>query len=190
MCGNKVGNRVYSAMWTYHGLVECQSIEQLETEKQNSFPMMHHKDLRYLNNLDDVSQYPAAKCAMGPGIYMYHRSSSASVESMNAANRDMQSKWAVDPLNVCLLLLRMECRRFMKQWKVAWETEGELTKHGLLEYDKVFRGIDCLDFNIIIVEKELCFECSVRRNVGKNKSLGNVVIAKEPIQKLYFGTCT
>jgi hypothetical protein len=72
----------------------------------------------------------------------------------------------------------------------AWETEGELTKHGLLEYDEVFRGIDCLDFNISIVEKELCFECSVRRNVGKNKSVGNMVIAKEPIRESYFGTCT
>ncbi len=114
MCGNEVGNRVYSAMWTYNRLVECQTIEQLETEKQNSFPMMHHKDLSYLNNLDDVSQYPAARCAMGQGIYMYHRSSSASVESMNAANHDMQAKRAVDPLNACLLLLRMECRRFRK----------------------------------------------------------------------------
>jgi hypothetical protein len=190
MCGNKLGNRVYSAMWTYNRLVECRTIEQLEAEKQNSFPMMHHKDLTYLNNLDDVSQYPAARCAMGQGIYMYHRSSSASVESMNAANRDMRAKRAVDPLNACLLLLRMECRRFMKQRKLAWETEGELTKHGLLEYDEVFRGIDCLDFNISIVEKELCFECSVRRNVGKNKSVGNVVISKEPIRESYFGTCT
>jgi hypothetical protein len=42
MCGNKIGNRVYSAMWTFNCLVECQTIEQLETEKQNSFPMMHH----------------------------------------------------------------------------------------------------------------------------------------------------
>ncbi len=89
MCVNKVGNRGYSAMWTYNCLVECQTIEQLETEKQNSFPTMHHKDFCYLNNLDNVSQYPAATCAMGPGIYMYHRSSSASVESMNAANCDM-----------------------------------------------------------------------------------------------------
>jgi hypothetical protein len=80
---------------------------------------------------------------MCPGIYMYHWSSSASVESMNAANCDMQLKRALDPLNACLLLLRMECRQFMKQQKVAWETEGELTKHGLLEYDEVFRGIDC-----------------------------------------------
>jgi hypothetical protein len=78
----------------------------------------------------------------------------------------------------------------MKQRKVAWETEGELTKHGLLEYDEVFRGIDCLDSNILIVEKELYFECSVRRNVGKNKSVGNVVVAKEPIRELYFGMCT
>jgi hypothetical protein len=127
---------------------------------------------------------------MGQGIYMYHRSSSASVESMNAANHNMQAKRAVDPLNACLLLLRMECSWFMKQRKVAWETEGELTKARLLEYDEVFRGIDCLDFNISIVEKELCFECSVRRNVGKNKSVGNVVIAKEPIRESYFGTCT
>ena len=62
--------------------------------------MMHVKDAQYLNNLEDAEQYPVARCAQGPGIHMYHRSTSAAVESMNAANHKMRSKTAVDLLNV------------------------------------------------------------------------------------------
>jgi hypothetical protein len=52
--------------------------------------MMHRTDLQYLNSVSDESQYPAARCAKAPGgVFMYHPTSSAGVESMNAANREM-----------------------------------------------------------------------------------------------------
>jgi hypothetical protein len=43
-------------------------------------------------------------------VYMYHRTSSAAVEAMNAANREMRAKTAVNPFNACILLIRMECK--------------------------------------------------------------------------------
>ncbi len=74
----------------YNRLLQCRSVAQLEREKAKNFPMMHKTDMQYLNPLSDESQYPAARCAKAPGgIYMYHRTLSAAVESMNAANREM-----------------------------------------------------------------------------------------------------
>jgi hypothetical protein len=48
---------------------------------------------------------------------MYQRSASSAVESMNAVNKEMRARTAVDALNATLLLIRLECNRFkrMKQ---------------------------------------------------------------------------
>ena len=89
MCGAKSGTRVYSALWVYNRLLQCRTVAQLDKEKDKYFPLMHNNDLQYLNSLPDYSQYPAARCDMAPGVYMYHRTSSAAVEAMNAANREM-----------------------------------------------------------------------------------------------------
>ena len=69
---------------------------------------MHHTDYTYLNKLPDTSQYPAARCNMGEGIYMYHRTSSAAVECMNAANKEIRDRMAVDLVNATILLIRLE----------------------------------------------------------------------------------
>ncbi len=79
---------------------------------------MSAKDLRYLNSINDEEQYPGARCAMADkGIYMYQQSASSAVESMNAVNKEMRARTAVDALNATLLLIRLECNRFqqMKQ---------------------------------------------------------------------------
>jgi hypothetical protein len=89
MCGAKSGNKVNSALWVYNRLLQCRSVAQLEREKDKNFPMMHKTDMQYLNSVSDESQYPMARCAKAPGVYMYHRTSSAAVESMNNANREM-----------------------------------------------------------------------------------------------------
>ncbi len=108
------------------------SVQQLANVKDKYFPMMHTKALQYLNTVSDQNQYPAARCAMTPGIYMYHHTSSAAIESMKAANREMRAKTAVDPLNACILLLKMECKRFIKQRDLAWSMDAELTPRGKL----------------------------------------------------------
>ena len=113
--------------------------------------MMHTKDAQYLNNLEDAEQYPAARCAQGHEIYMYHQSTSAVVESMNAANREMRAKTAVDPLNACILLMKLECKRFSKQRAKAWLSDSFLMPRGTVKYEEVFKGVNALDFTITIV---------------------------------------
>ena len=88
-CGGGSGKTPYSALWMYNKLLNCRSYEHIEALKEEHMPKMHNSDLNYLNRLTDTSQYPAARCAMGNGIYMYHRTSSAAVESMNAANKEI-----------------------------------------------------------------------------------------------------
>ena len=73
---------------------------------------MTNKDINYLNSLDDESQYPAARCAMRNDVYMYNRSASGVVESMNGANQDMRARMAVDLLNAAILLIKLEVNQY------------------------------------------------------------------------------
>ena len=66
---------------------------------------------------------------------MYHRSTSAGVESINGANVEMGARAAVDPLNALILLIKLECKRFNAQRAKAWASDCFLTPRGTLEYD-------------------------------------------------------
>ena len=192
MCGGgKSGNKVYSALWVFNRLLQCRTVQQIANVKDKYFPMMHKKDLQYLLTVPDVNQYPAARCAMTPGTYMYHRTSSAAVESMNAANREMRAKTAVDPLNACILLLKMECKRFIKQRDLAWSTDAELTPRGKLEFDEVFANINAFDFTITVSQDEFGYVCTVRRNINsQTRQGGSVAIVKELTRGSFFGKCS
>ena len=92
MCGSKSGSCIYSVLWVYNLLEGCQMVQATKREKNSSMEIMHIKDAQYLNHLEDAEQYPAVRSKKGPGIYMYHKSTSTAVESMNSANCKMCSK--------------------------------------------------------------------------------------------------
>ena len=106
---------------------------------------------------------------------MYHRTSSASVESMNAANREMRAKTAVDPLNACILLLRMECKRFIKQRELAWKLDTDLTTRGKLLYDEVFSNVSSFDFSIDVSEDQATYALSVGVSIHKREREGQLL---------------
>ncbi len=137
----------------YNKLIKCRSVEQLELVKEQNFTKMHTSDHTYLNKLADVSQYPAARCAMGEGIYMYHRTSSAAVESMNAANKEIRDRTAVDLVNATILLLRLECTRFNKMKDLAWRSDNALTPRGEIEFAEVYNDVNFRDFLLLHQEK-------------------------------------
>jgi hypothetical protein len=66
------------------------------------------KALQYLNAVNDDEQYPAARCAVNKGVYMYQLLSSSAVESMNRADMAVQEQTAVDVINSTILLLKLE----------------------------------------------------------------------------------
>jgi hypothetical protein len=117
MCRGGRGKTQYSALWMYNKLMCCTTPAKIESTRNMYVKHMSVKDLQYLNTIDDEAQYPGARCAMDEGIYMYQQSASSTVESMNAANKEMRTRTAVDALNATLLLIRLEYDRFdrMKQ---------------------------------------------------------------------------
>jgi hypothetical protein len=96
----------------YNLLCGCDSVAQLEWNKEKYYPQMHPLALNYLTKLEDKCQYPAARCSMGDPICMYGKSASLGVESMNRANNLARQRTAVDILNTLILLIKLERSRF------------------------------------------------------------------------------
>jgi len=89
----------------------CRTVAQIQAAMDTCFLHMDRKDIVYLNNLADTSQYPAARCNMRDDVYMYHRQASAGAESMNSANFSIRQRTSVDLNNVMLLLIELACKR-------------------------------------------------------------------------------
>jgi hypothetical protein len=96
-----------------------------------SAQFMSDKALKYLTSLSDNEQYPAARVDVGrdKDIYMYRRSVSLSVESMNRANKAAKDRTAVDVVQSMKLLIDLETSRFNEKKEIAWNWTEELTPH-------------------------------------------------------------
>jgi hypothetical protein len=121
MCGGGgKGKTQYSALWMYNKLMRCSTSAKIDSTRNIYVKHMSAKDLQYLNTIEDKAQYPGARCAMEEGIYMYQQSALSAVESMNAANKEMRVCTTVVVLNATLLLIRLECNRFLRMKQEAW----------------------------------------------------------------------
>jgi len=190
MCGGGSGKIPNSALWMYNKLMKCKNVEQLQYNKDKYFPNMQNKDLNYLNAMDDESQYPAARCAMGPNVYMYFRSSSGTAESMNMANKEMRARTAVDLLNACILLIKLEVNRFYKMKKEVWGGTSILTPRGKEEYESTFTNLHPRHFSFRLKDDDDTWEVRVKRINVPGKREETVTIPKEPVNGSYFGKCT
>jgi hypothetical protein len=56
-CGGSSCRVPYSALWVYNRLKECRSVDHFDKLCEKYIPRMNKKDLQYLNNVEDVSQY-------------------------------------------------------------------------------------------------------------------------------------
>ncbi len=131
----KGGKGVYSAYWYYNQLLGCGQADTIAKLQFEHARNMDDKALAYVNSVNDHQQYPAARVAHGARfegetIYMYQRSSSSTVESMNAANKLVRDWTAVDPINALILLLKLEAKRYADNKEQAWEWTEVLTPHG------------------------------------------------------------
>jgi hypothetical protein len=174
----------------YNKLMKCRSIATIEHYKQEHFKNMKLKDIAYLNSLTDESQYPAARCAMSLLIYLYHWSSSGTVESMNKANKEMRARTAVDLLNACILLIELECGWFNKMKQDAWGGTSVLTPWGLQEYEATFTNLSASHFIFNLHGYDEHWQVRVlQHNVpGAREQIVN--LPKSPINGSYFETCT
>jgi hypothetical protein len=113
----KGGKGVYRAFWYYNLLLGCGRADTIDKLRFEHARSMDDKALAYVNSVNDHQQYKAARVAYGARfegetIYMYQRSSSSTAESMNAANKWVRDRTAVDPINALILLLKLEAKRY------------------------------------------------------------------------------
>ena len=88
------------------------------------------------------------------GIYMYQQSASSAVELMNAANKEMQARTAVDALNATLLLIRLECDRFDRMKQEAWGDDPFLSPGGKDEYDSTYTDLFPHHYSFFVTDFE------------------------------------
>lgn len=102
---------------------------------------MSDKALKYLNTLNDNEQYPTARVDVrNKAVYMYRRSASSSVESMNSANKAARDRTAVDVVPSMKLLIDLETRRFHDKQEMVWNWTEELTPHEEMIGEAAARG--------------------------------------------------
>ena len=104
--------------------------------------------------VNDHQQFPAARVAYGAEIghviYMYQRSSSSTAESMNAENKSVRSRTAVDPINAIIILLKLESERYNHYRNEAWEWKEALTPHGKMLAENAFKNVNLRNYSISV----------------------------------------
>ncbi len=175
---------------SYNKLMRCRSVALIEHNKREQFKSMKSKDIQFLNNLTAEPQYPAAQCAMGENIYMYHRLLSGAVEMMNRVNSEMRARTAFDLPNATILLLKLECNRFNKMKQEAWDGNSILTPLGKKEYDATFTNLNPSHFIFHLRNKDDHWQLRVFRQnvVGRHKQI--VILPKNTVNGSIFGRCT
>ena len=66
--GGGKGSTPLTALWMYNLLCGCDSVAQLERNKEKYYLQMLPSALNYITKLEDKCQYPAARCSMGDTI--------------------------------------------------------------------------------------------------------------------------
>ena len=118
--------------------------------------------------------------------YMYGRSASSGLESMNKANMRAREKSAVDIVNATLLLIEMERKRFLAKQELAWQSDDVLTAKGRALMKDVFEDINVADYDISDVEFANYTLFTVKKN-GSNQVNAKVKIPNQPIDGTRFG---
>jgi hypothetical protein len=127
---------------------------------------------------------------MGEGIYMYQQSASSAVELMNAVNKEMQAHAAVDTLNVCLLLIRLESDRFQQMKQEARGDDSGLTPRGKDEYDRTYTNLFSHHYTYNVTNVEMHWQVRVQHNNVDRAEPQYARFPKEAVNGSFFGTCT
>lgn len=102
-------------------MISAKNINDLRERKEYYYSKIDPDDKNYLTHASDKIQYPAARCDMGN--QMYGHNNSASVKSMNAANKSVHEQTSVDLVSATIFLLQLEKKCFDNQKDKAWEVD-------------------------------------------------------------------
>jgi hypothetical protein len=148
---------------------------------------MQENALRFLMSIPDVQQFPAERCAMGNGICMYQRTAASAVESMNWANERVRDRTAVDPINLLILLIKLEAMRFEKHREKAWTCADGLTLHGKKLAREAFHRVNIRNYLIEISTNGDEYCCVANRLTSSNRYTTR--IPGTDTNGSFFGTC-
>ncbi len=101
---------------------------------------------------------------MDEGTYMYQQSALSAVESMNAANKEMRARTAVDALNATLLLIRLKCNRFDRMKQEAWGDDLFLSPPGKDEYDSTYTDLFLHHYSFFVSNVKTHWQVKVQCN--------------------------
>ena len=74
--------------------------------------------------------------------FMYQRSASSAMESMNRANSSARARIAVDVVCATKLVSSMASKRYHDKKEMVWKWQGELTAYGEKLRNKAFDNIN------------------------------------------------
>ncbi len=124
---------------------------------------------------------------MGENAYMYGRSASSGLESMNRANERVREHSAVDLVNATILLLKVESEQFETKKAIEWETEDVLTPKGEELRDQIMADVMVWNYMVAVEEYDDYVKCQVSKS-GCN--LHTLEIPMIGAMGLRFGLCT
>jgi hypothetical protein len=109
---------------------------------------------------------------------------------MNKANKEMRARTAIDLLNACILLIKLECGRFNKMKQDAWGGTSILMPRGLQEYEATFTNLSASHFIFNMHEHDDHWQVRVLQHNVPGAREQIVKMPKSPVNGLYFRTCT
>jgi hypothetical protein len=184
----KGGKKTFSGHWLYQKLIGAKTKADVDRIRNEHVLQMSDRVLKYLATVADDAQYPACRVAKTEHkeVYMYRRTASSSVESMNRANKAARDKTAVDVVQALKLLIDLETSRFLKKKADAWNHNETLTPHGIKLRDEIFGNVDFHDYTIDIAEHD----DSWVRQVTKTRMMRTAWFPKEADDMgSFFGGC-
>ena len=107
---------------------------------------------------------------------------------MNRANMSVRSVSAVDALNACILMLRLESKRYNKFRDEVWSAETPLTPKGMQLMEEAYKDVNMHQYSCEVNEMDNSYECMVSR-LAANSNMYSVTIPKESTYGSRFGTC-
>jgi hypothetical protein len=144
------------------------------------------------DKITNEQQYPAARCAMGPTVYLYDHEASSGVESMNNANKEVRAHSAVDPVNSMMLLLSKEATRYDKACNEANTWTTSLTPKGEDIHHKAFEKNICNSYVITVSDMgdhHLSTVTKKANETGGGK-MNHVKTLKNAVNGSRFGSCS
>jgi hypothetical protein len=183
----KGGKKMYSGLWLYDRLLGARKKDDIDKIKSETAIYMNTKTLNYVNALNDHEQFPGARCSQAENIYMYGRTASSSVESMNQANKPARDRTAVDLMQSMKLIVDLETRRFNEKKEMAHGWPDTLTPHGNKLRDEIFSKVDFHDYHIVVGDYDDKWVCRVSY---LNKIERRTYFVKTPVMGSHFGGCT